>query len=113
MIQKYRKRPVVVEAMRMPDAYPEDVDPSSDNYAGNRQAHAVMAWVADHLQHFDPLGDEVPDQGWTIDPATGFLNIATLEGVMQVKPGDYVIKDIQGEFYPCKPDIFESSYQLA
>lgn len=39
------------------------------------------------------------------------LEIATLEGTMTVSPGDYVIKGIKGEFYPCKPDIFLASYE--
>lgn len=37
--------------------------------------------------------------------------INTLEGVMQVSVNDYIIKGIQGELYPCKPDIFEASYE--
>jgi len=39
------------------------------------------------------------------------LTIETLEGVMRVDPGDYVIRGIQGEFYPCKPDIFAETYE--
>ena len=39
------------------------------------------------------------------------LYIKTLEGVMEAKVGDYVIKGINGEFYPCKPDIFEKTYE--
>lgn len=37
--------------------------------------------------------------------------IKTLEGELSISPGDYVIKGIKGEFYPCKPDIFEASYE--
>ncbi len=37
--------------------------------------------------------------------------IETLEGDMDVSVGDYVIRGIQGELYPCKPDIFEQTYQ--
>lgn len=37
--------------------------------------------------------------------------IETLEGKMEVSEGDYIIKGIKGEFYPCKPDIFEATYQ--
>lgn len=37
--------------------------------------------------------------------------IQTLEGFMRVQPGDYIIKGVQGEFYPCKPDIFEATYE--
>ena len=40
------------------------------------------------------------------------IAIATLEGVMSVSHGDYVIKGIKGEFYPCKPDIFEMTYEV-
>ena len=110
---KYRKKPVVIEAIQMPGAYPSDVDPLTDGYARNLRAAAVLDWVDSHLSHFDPLGETVPAQGWTIDPGTGFLMIATLEGVMQVKPGDYVIRGVQGEFYPCKSDIFAATYEVA
>lgn len=41
------------------------------------------------------------------------LFIQTLEGEMQASVGDYIIKGIQGEFYPCKPDIFEQTYEKA
>jgi hypothetical protein len=37
--------------------------------------------------------------------------IETLEGLMRAKPGDYIIKGVNGEFYPCKPDIFEKTYE--
>jgi hypothetical protein len=37
--------------------------------------------------------------------------IATLEGVMWVKPGDWVIRGVAGEFYPCREDIFEATYE--
>lgn len=40
------------------------------------------------------------------------LFIRTLEGEMKVSTGDYIIKDVQGEFYPCKPDIFELTYDF-
>lgn len=41
----------------------------------------------------------------------GELVVATLEGPLRAAPGDYIIKGIQGEFYPCKPDIFEATYE--
>jgi hypothetical protein len=40
------------------------------------------------------------------------LNIQTLEGNMEASVGDYIIKEIKGEFYPCKPDIFELTYDI-
>ena len=42
----------------------------------------------------------------------GDLYIQTLEGEMRASIGDFIIKGIQGEFYPCKPDIFEKTYEL-
>ena len=39
------------------------------------------------------------------------LNIHTLEGNMIASVGDWIIKGVKGEFYPCKPDIFESTYE--
>lgn len=42
-----------------------------------------------------------------------FAEIVTLEGVMQASEGDYIIKGVQGEFYACKPDIFEQTYEVA
>ena len=41
------------------------------------------------------------------------LTIPTLEGEMTASDGDYIIKGVQGEFYPCKPDIFEKTYEPA
>lgn len=39
------------------------------------------------------------------------LNIRTLEGIMTAQPGDYIIRGVKGEIYPCKPDIFEATYE--
>lgn len=94
-----RKKPVVIEAML---------------FAGTTaETHAVYQWIEEHTQgSFNPLDEETPASGVSIDPATGFMLIATLEGVMQAKPGDYIIQDVNGEFYPCKPDIFEKTYEV-
>ena len=46
-------------------------------------------------------------------PEVASLYIYTLEGKMEAKDGDYIIKGVNGEFYPCKPDIFEKTYDLA
>lgn len=40
------------------------------------------------------------------------IEITTLEGTMIASPGDWVIRGVKGEFYPCKPDIFEATYEL-
>ena len=113
----YRKMPVAVQAMRMPEAYPEGVDPSSDGYARNLQAAAVYHWVeANTAGSFEPMSrirgwEPWPESGVTIDPRDGSMVIATLEGGHWVEPGDYVIRGVAGEFYPCKPDIFHQTYE--
>lgn len=95
---KYRKMPVVVEARQLAGS--------------NGDMHAVYQWIEANTQgSFDPLDDQVPASGVSIDPATGFMLIATLEGVMQAKPGDWIIRGVQGEFYPIKPDIFADTYE--
>ena len=40
-----------------------------------------------------------------------YIEIDTLEGTMRANLGDFIIKGVQGEFYPCKPDIFEQTYE--
>ena len=76
---KYRKKPVVVEAVR---------------WNGNN--HKEVIDFAENKIWFDGLGN---------------IWIATLEGDMVAKTGDYIIKGVQGEFYPCKPDIFAETYE--
>ena len=44
------------------------------------------------------------------DENTFFIH--TLEGVMQARDGDWIIQGLRGEFYPCKPDIFQKSYEI-
>ena len=95
---RYRKKPVVVEAMQL--------------VGTNAETHAVYKWIEANTQgSFDPLSEEIPASGVSIDPTTGFFLIATLEGVMQAKPGDWIIRGVQGEFYPIKSDIFEATYE--
>ncbi|RSK20770.1 hypothetical protein [Streptococcus oralis] len=76
---KYRKKPVVVEAV---------------HWNGNN--HQEVIDFAENKIWFDALGN---------------IWIATLEGDMMAKKGDYIIKGVQGEFYPCKPDIFAETYE--
>ena len=45
------------------------------------------------------------------DNTLNYPHIKTLEGVMTVSIGDFIIKGVNGEFYPCKPDIFEKTYE--
>lgn len=49
--------------------------------------------------------------GGSNEKSPGQIQIETLEGTMTASLGDYIIKGVQGEFYPCKPDIFEATYE--
>lgn len=67
------------------------------------------------VEAFRWLIDEVPDW-WKglhvqVQTATGVAVIPTLEGKMSAQPGDWIVKGIQEEVYPCKPDIFEATYE--
>ena len=63
---------------------------------------------------FDGTRDSLPDEDVTgyvdFDPDAAVLRIDTLEGTMVANPWDFVIKGVNGELYPCKPDIFEKTY---
>jgi hypothetical protein len=82
MIQRYRKKPVEIEAV--------ECTGSGDNRA------EIIEWTATSAT---PAYEH-----------DGTLLIKTLEGEFTVSVGDFVIKGVQGEFYPCKPDIFHKSY---
>lgn len=85
MIEKFKKKPVVIEAMQL----------THDNLK------QLWEWLGDsYLSHEQCI-------------ETGYLamNIKTLEGQHIASQFDYVIKGIQGEFYPCKPDIFRETYE--
>lgn len=100
---KYRKKPVVIEARQ---------------FIGEPlETYGIYQWIEKNtLGSFEPL-DVIegrkpwPASGVTIDPRDGRMVIATLEGGHWVTVGDYVIRGVQGEFYPCKPDIFAATYE--
>ena len=102
---KYRKRPVVIEAMQLPHS------------ATPTEGMAVYHWVESNTDgSFEPLDviegkKPYPKSGVSIDPRDGRIIISTLEGLHWVDLGDYVIRGVAGEFYPCKPEIFEQSYE--
>ena len=103
----YRKKPVIIEARQ----FSTDATPA--------EAHAIYQWVEKNtLGSFEPLAviegrEPWPESGVTIDPRDGRMVIATLEGGHWVTPGDFIIRGVQGEFYPCKSDIFEATYEPA
>ena len=78
---RYRKRPVEVEAVQW----------TGDNY------EEVEAFLGDSL--YPPI------------VRTSALRVKTLEGSLLASKGDWLIRGIKGEFYPCKPDIFEQTYE--
>ena len=68
------------------------------------------------IEAFKYQTDQVPNwwialEGVTIRTKTGSAYIPTLEGTMEAKVGDYIIQGIEGEVYPCKPAIFEATYE--
>ena len=78
MDKKYRKKPVIIEAIQ---------------------------WNGKNLSEIDNfMGGIVENKGTT-------LVIHTLEGDMEASIGDYIIKGVKGEFYPCKPNIFAKTYE--
>lgn len=85
---KYRKIPVVIEAVR---------------------------YIGDHENIFSEQPDWLLEaiESKKIKIMTGKLNVYTLEGLMTAKPGSYIIRGIKGELYPCDAEIFESSYENA
>jgi len=59
-------------------------------------------------ENFNECKDFIGDQ---FDNTLNYPNVRTKEGVMRVSDGDYILKGIHGEFYPCKPDIFKDAYE--
>ena len=86
---KYRKKPVVIEAIQFNGKNFKEIEEFT---LGNGKRHITYE-------------GNVPVETDTID-------INTLEGTMNAIKGDFIIKGVQGEFYPCKPDIFEQTYEL-
>jgi len=86
MFKKYRKVPIVIEAVQ---------------YDGTNSAR-ILCEFANGKSHIT-VGHEVK--------GNEILTIETLEGNMVANIGDYIIKGINGEFYPCKPDIFNKTYE--
>ncbi len=76
-MNRYRKKPVVIEAVHL--------------IGSNKFVVADWCHGAAH--------------------DNGTVDISTLEGVMTANVGDWIIKGVKGEFYPCKPDIFEATYE--
>ena len=87
---KFRKKPVVIEAVR---------------YEGGPSVGNVLFWMGAH--HSSAVSER---KGVYRE---GRFFIRTLEGEMEAMPGDWIIRGVKGEFYPCKPDIFAATYEDA
>ena len=83
---KFRKKPVDIEAMRYD---------GGNSYDLTKWAHA----------------DRAPEANAVLICTIGGISVRTLEGDMLARPGDWIIKGVFGEFYPCKPDIFAATYE--
>lgn len=92
---KYRKKPVVIEARQLT---PET-------------AEEIGAWCGARKCKTDSYDSYL--WGWGIPIEHRSLRIDTLEGEHSASMGDFVIQGVKGEFYPCKPDIFEMTYEVA
>lgn len=119
---KFRKKPVVIEAHQWfkngdhPDDYKDPVDGFEDGELRefSQEHQRSLDWegqvvrrhrhpgerAGNHCSHCERL---MHDHGW----------IDTMEGGHIVCPGDWVITGVQGERYPCKPEIFEETYEPA
>jgi hypothetical protein len=85
MIQKYQKKPVTIEAIQ----FKEESIPT------------IKDW----------LGENLLAEARYSSPIHWIYRIKTLEGNMLITEGDFIIRGVKGEFYPCKPDIFEATYE--
>ena len=83
---KYRKKPVIIEAIQFED--------NSDRII---EIHEFMGGDTIRVNYEDKNNP--------------YLKIETLEGIMKASVGDYIIKGVNGEFYPCKPDLVEKTYE--
>ena len=94
----YRKKPVVIEAVQL----------------SWRNWNEVCKFLGDTLGATNP-GRYGPASDTCGEPGPDYINltIPTLEGDHTALHGDWIIKGVNGEFYPCKPDIFEKTYEVA
>jgi len=88
---KYRKKPVVIEAVQ-----------NTAEFRKGEKTGSVPSWIVAHL------AAEVIRPHPTVETA---LSIGTLEGTMRADDNDWIIQGVNGEVYPCKPDIFAATYE--
>jgi len=91
---KYRKKPVVINTMQA----------TIENISNGDLIEWLLCNDAPYQIITDAPDGRLSEDNWRID-------ISTLEGTMQCSPNDWIIQGVQGEFYPCKPDIFAATYE--
>lgn len=99
MIGTYRKKPVIIEAVQWTGSNPCEIQ----EFAGS----------AAKITKYAPAIDDAGVFVGFVERSRLELSIQTLEGEMKAAIGDYIIKGVNGEFYPCKEEIFEKTYDLA
>jgi hypothetical protein len=87
---KYRKKPVEIEA---------------ELWDGTNESK-IMEWCSN--SYYEKVAVSASRYNTEYEPS---LFIETLEGIMRASVGDYIIRGVKGEFYPCKPDIFAATYE--
>lgn len=78
-------------------------------YVTKRIVKDAVQWTGDNFKEVFEFTGDAPAI-WNKEDRT--LKIKTLEGTMEANVGDFIVKGVRGEFYPCKPDIFEQFYEL-
>lgn len=96
---RYRKKPVIVEALQWNGNNVIDIY----NFLEDKNVETQYEVNSEGKNFYIDFS-----RGQCV---TGDLMIKTLEGAMKADIGDYIIKGVNGEFYPCKPDIFEKTYE--
>lgn len=94
MIKKYIKKPIKIEAIQLKEDNIIEVFDFLD------EANYEKTKSTEELEDFN---QRMLKQG--------YIEIETLEGIMKASFGDFIIKGVKGEFYPCKPDIFQATYE--
>lgn len=118
----YRKKPVVIEAFQWfkngdhPDDYSEPQDGFENGelrtFSGaERKANGWEGGVVRYFRHPEVSGARPCQHCARIMREHGWIE--TLEGGHVVCPGDWIIRGVKGELYPCKPDIFDATYEPA
>lgn len=94
--KKYRKKPVKIEAWQ---------------WTKDSEAEQIIDWIETDSDQFTEWDEGVAGPSGPDGEDWGLFVIHTLEGDMEVAPFDYVICGVEGEFYACKPSIFNKSYE--